>query len=143
METTREEAHHQLQIYHTDGTSLHCVCQSGRPGRATQAPGPVRSDPRDGADCARCRSSTRLVTSSTMSLSVCWQGLGGWWKSTVVKDADPTLRAAFGRRRCAEQSVVQDTLNACTAENVRQMKQAMDMIYRQHGQCCRIWVMGS
>src|SRR5437879_4576314 len=31
------------------------------------------------------------------------------------------------RQRCAEQSVVQDTLNACTAENVGQMEQAMDM----------------
>jgi Transposase DDE domain group 1 len=45
--------------------------------------------------------------------------------------ADPTLQAAFGRRHCAEQSVVQDTLNACTAENVTQMEQAMDTIYRQ------------
>jgi hypothetical protein len=48
--------------------------------------------------------------------------------------ADPTLQAAFGRGLCAEQSVVQDTLNACTAENVRQMEQAMDVIYRQHSQ---------
>src|SRR6266851_9134717 len=44
--------------------------------------------------------------------------------------ADPTLQAAFGRSRCAEQSVVQDTLNACTVENVTQMEQAMNMIYR-------------
>src|SRR5438876_8102458 len=44
------------------------------------------------------------------------------------------LQRAFGRRRCAEQSVVQDTLNACTAENVEQMQQAMDTIYRQHSQ---------
>jgi hypothetical protein len=44
------------------------------------------------------------------------------------------LQRAFGRSRCAEQSVVQDTLNACTAENVEQMEQALDMIYRQHSQ---------
>src|SRR5437764_3791787 len=48
--------------------------------------------------------------------------------------ADGALQRAFGRRRCAEQSVVQDTLNACTAENVQQMEQAMDRIYRQHSQ---------
>jgi len=29
---------------------------------------------------------------------------------------------------------VQDTLNACTAENVEQMEQALDSIYRQHSQ---------
>jgi hypothetical protein len=48
--------------------------------------------------------------------------------------ADVALQRAFGRSRCAEQSVVQDTLNACTAENVEQMEQAMDTIYRQHSQ---------
>ena len=48
--------------------------------------------------------------------------------------ADPALQTAFGRRRCAEQSVVQETLDACTAENVKQMEQAMDSIYRQHSQ---------
>ncbi len=48
--------------------------------------------------------------------------------------ADAALQRAFGRSRCAEQSVVQDTLNACTAENVQQMQHAMDRIYRQHSQ---------
>src|SRR6266568_3895442 len=48
--------------------------------------------------------------------------------------ADVALQRAFGRSRCAEQSVVQDTLNACTAENVEQMEQALDAIYRQHSQ---------
>ena len=48
--------------------------------------------------------------------------------------ADVGLQRAFGRSRCAEQSVVQDTLNACTAENVKQMEQAIDSIYRQHSQ---------
>src|SRR5438876_10456299 len=48
--------------------------------------------------------------------------------------ADAGLQHAFGRTRCAEQSVVQDTLNACTAENVEQMEQALDAIYRQHSQ---------
>src|SRR5712671_1571336 len=48
--------------------------------------------------------------------------------------ADPAVQAAFGRSSCAEQSVVQETLDACTAENVKQMEQAMDRIYRQHSQ---------
>jgi hypothetical protein len=48
--------------------------------------------------------------------------------------ADGALQRAFGRSRCAEQSVVQDTLNACTTENVQQMEQALDSIYRQHSQ---------
>src|SRR6266567_6489703 len=48
--------------------------------------------------------------------------------------ADGALQQAFGRSRCAEQSVVQDTLNACTPENVEQMEQALDSIYRQHSQ---------
>ncbi len=48
--------------------------------------------------------------------------------------ADGALQRAFGRSRCAEQSVVQDTLNACTPENVKQMEQALDTIYRQQSQ---------
>src|SRR5438876_6584275 len=48
--------------------------------------------------------------------------------------SDPALQAAFGRSRCAEQSVVQETLDACTAENVKQMEQAIQIIYRQHSQ---------
>ena len=35
------------------------------------------------------------------------------------------LQRAFGRRGCAEQSVVQDTLDACTPENVTQMQAAL------------------
>ena len=45
---------------------------------------------------------------------------------------DRALQAAFGRSGCAEQSVVQECLDACTAENVEQMHQAMMDIYRQH-----------
>jgi len=32
--------------------------------------------------------------------------------------ADPALQRAFGRKACADQSVVQATLNACTPQNV-------------------------
>ena len=48
--------------------------------------------------------------------------------------SDPALQAAFGRAACAEQSVVQETLNACRAEQVAQLEQALQTIYRQHSQ---------
>ena len=48
--------------------------------------------------------------------------------------SDVALQAAFGRTACAEQSVVQETLDHCTAENVQQMEQALDSIYQQHSQ---------
>src|SRR5436189_2404841 len=48
--------------------------------------------------------------------------------------SDPALQAAFGRSACADQSVVQDTLNACSAEQVTQLSQALLTIYRQHSQ---------
>jgi hypothetical protein len=48
--------------------------------------------------------------------------------------ADVALQRAFGRSRCAEQSVVQDTLNASTAEKLKQMEQALNRISRQHSQ---------
>jgi Transposase DDE domain group 1 len=51
--------------------------------------------------------------------------------------ADPGLQRAFGRTGCAEQSVVQDTLDACTAENVAQIHLAMTAIVRRHSQTYR------
>lgn len=46
--------------------------------------------------------------------------------------SDLALQRAFGRTGCAEQSSIQDTLDACTTENVEQMHQALAQIYRQH-----------
>ena len=45
------------------------------------------------------------------------------------------LQRAFGRTSCAEQSVVQETLSACTEEKVLQLHQALDGIYRAQSQC--------
>ena len=45
---------------------------------------------------------------------------------------DRAIQCAFGRQGCAEQSVISDTLNACTLENISQMEAALQMIYRQH-----------
>jgi len=47
--------------------------------------------------------------------------------------SDPTLQAAFGRTACAEQSVIQDTLDACDTDTVDQMRQALQTIFRRHG----------
>ena len=57
--------------------------------------------------------------------------------------ADPALQAAFGRTACAEQSVVQQTLDACTQENVIQMQQALDQIFRGQSRACRHQYQGS
>lgn len=46
--------------------------------------------------------------------------------------SDESLQRAFGRKSCAEQSVVQQTLNACTTRNVAEMQQAVDLIFRHH-----------
>ncbi len=51
--------------------------------------------------------------------------------------SDPALQAAFGRTACAEQSVIQDTLDACDATTVEQMEQALTTIFRRHSQAYR------
>ena len=48
--------------------------------------------------------------------------------------SDPVLQQAFGRSACADQSVIQDTLDACDATTVQQMEQALTTIFRQHSQ---------
>jgi hypothetical protein len=51
--------------------------------------------------------------------------------------SEPGLQAAFGRLGCAEQSVVQDTLDASSPTNVVQMRQALQTIFRQHSRTYR------
>src|SRR5437016_6356283 len=48
--------------------------------------------------------------------------------------ADVALQRAFGRAGCAEQSVVQETLDHATPENVTQLAHALTTIFRQHSQ---------
>lgn len=50
---------------------------------------------------------------------------------------DHALQLAFGRSACAEQSTVSETLNACTPDNVAQMRTAIKLILRRHAQCYR------
>lgn len=51
--------------------------------------------------------------------------------------ADPALQRAFGRTPCAEQSTISDTLTACMAENVQEMRAALTDPIRQHSQTYR------
>ena len=51
--------------------------------------------------------------------------------------SDRALQRAFGRKDCAEQSVVQETLDRCTSEDVAQMQTAVDEIFRAHSQAFR------
>lgn len=44
------------------------------------------------------------------------------------------LQIAFGRTGCAEQSVVQGTLDACNSHNVTEMQAAINKIYRRQSQ---------
>lgn len=48
---------------------------------------------------------------------------------------DPMVQLAFGRQRCAEQSTISDTFDACTPTNVQQLRTALKKILRQHGRC--------
>ncbi len=61
-------------------------------------------------------------------------GAGGLVEVNKRVRPEKALQMAFGRRRCAEQSVISDTLNACTEVNVNQMQQAMTTIYQKHSQ---------
>ena len=51
--------------------------------------------------------------------------------------SDPALQAAFGRTACAEQSVIQATLDACDDTTVQHMEQALTTIFQQHSQAFR------
>jgi hypothetical protein len=47
---------------------------------------------------------------------------------------DLALQQAFGRTSCADQSTIQETLNACTEQNVTELTDALTSIYRTHSQ---------
>ena len=51
--------------------------------------------------------------------------------------SDQALQRAFGRNGCAEQSVVQETLDACTPTNVAQLMQAINLIFQQRSLASR------
>src|SRR5689334_4375408 len=52
--------------------------------------------------------------------------------NTVLR-ADPAISRAWGRKGCADQSSVQETLSACTELNITQMQQVLREIYLKLG----------
>jgi hypothetical protein len=50
---------------------------------------------------------------------------------------DLVVQHAFGRQDCADQSTISDTLNACRAEQVDQLRQALTVIFRKHSRTCQ------
>jgi hypothetical protein len=92
--------------------------------------GPIREQVKIAQKTIKDRPSEKLYDAFISLLA----GAHGLVEINTRLRADAALQRAFGRARCAEQSVVQDTLNACTPENVAQMQEAMDRIYRQHSQ---------
>jgi hypothetical protein len=78
----------------------------------------------------------RVLYSSSEKLTDLFIGLLAGIRGTVeintVLRTDPAVQAAFGRTGCAEQSVLQDTLDAATPANVAQLEQAVAMIYQAH-----------
>ena len=83
-----------------------------------------------------------------LAFVACLAGARGMVEVNRRLRADPALLRAFGHGRCADQSVVQDTLDACTPATVAQMQAALDTIFRQHSQSyqhnyaadCRCWM---
>jgi hypothetical protein len=70
----------------------------------------------------------------TDSLITILSGGKGLYEANKRVRPDLALQRAFGRERCAEQSVISETLNACSQENVGQMSQALTEIYRTHSE---------
>lgn len=61
-------------------------------------------------------------------------GGAGLVEINLLVRPDVAVQRAFGRQACAEQSTISDTLNACTPDNVEQLRAAVQLILRQHGQ---------
>jgi hypothetical protein len=59
-------------------------------------------------------------------------GAHGVYEVNTRLRSDLALQQAFGKKGCAEQSVIQQTLNAVTSQNVGQAYLAINEISRQH-----------
>jgi hypothetical protein len=64
-------------------------------------------------------------------------GAHGLYEINTRLRSDESLQRAFGRKACADQSVVQQTLNACTERNVLEMQHALNLIFQQHSHAYR------
>ena len=53
---------------------------------------------------------------------------------TTILRVDQALLGAFGYEKCADQSVIQQTLDAATTENVQELESAPGSIWDQNNQ---------
>src|SRR5256712_6300040 len=90
--------------------------------------GPIRTEVQIGQKFVKHTPTDKLYDAFISLLA----GAHGLVEINTRLRTDAALQHAFGRQACAEQSVVQETLDACTQENVRQMQHALDLSYRQH-----------
>jgi hypothetical protein len=82
-----------------------------------------------------------VVHSPTQKLQDCLvtmlMGKRTIYETNTSLSTDPALWQAFGRTGCADQSSIQRTLAACTAENVAQLHQVNAQLLKTNGQCVR------
>jgi hypothetical protein len=69
-----------------------------------------------------------------MCLINMWMGGAGITEINTRLRVDTGLQRVFGLLRCADQSTISRTLNACVAITVEQMRQALRDVLRKHGQ---------
>lgn len=69
-------------------------------------------------------------------INILASGQGMIQVNTRVRPDEGSQRA-FGRKGCADQSVISQTLNQCHEETVEQLRQAMSEIVHRHGQSIR------
>jgi hypothetical protein len=61
-------------------------------------------------------------------------GGAGLAEINLLVRPDIAVQRAFGRQTCAEQSTISQTLNACTPENVQQLRTVVQIVLQQQGQ---------
>ncbi len=65
------------------------------------------------------------------------QGAEAVYEINTRLKSDPAVCKAFGRKGCADQSTIQQTLSACDFKNVAQMQTAHKLIFQKHSRACR------
>jgi hypothetical protein len=60
-------------------------------------------------------------------------GGAGLVEINLLVRPDVAVQRAFGRQTCAEQSTISQTLNACTPENVQQLRAVVQTVLQQQG----------
>lgn len=63
-------------------------------------------------------------------------GISGLYLTDKMVRADRAVQLAFGRVGCAQQATIHDTLHACRAENVTQLRTALTEIFQRHSRSC-------